>query len=259
MPPLYFLAYDSHIVLLQFQNRQFVIEVLPRVRKLVLLFAFAALCSTLHAAAQEVRAPIIVSIAGGFVRSDDARHGEVLLAQRLRAEYGDRAHVEVFENRDWKKAHEAILDWVGSRDTSGENVPIILFGHSWGASAVITLARRLEADGIPVLLTIQVDSISKHGANDAVVPANVSEAINFYQPSGVLHGRRQIAAADASRTRILGNLRFKYEEEPTQCRSFPWLNRVLTPGHISIDCDPKVWSQIEELIRSHLSAAPSGS
>ena len=47
-----------------------------------------------------------------------------------------------------------------------------------------------------MLLTIQVDSISKRGENDALIPANVAEAINFYQPNGLLHGQAQIRAAD---------------------------------------------------------------
>ena len=73
---------------------------------------------------------------------------------------------------------------------------IVIFGHSWGASETVTLARKLERDGIPVLLTIQVDSVAKVGQNDSVIPANVGQAINFYQPDGIMHGRPQIRAAD---------------------------------------------------------------
>ena len=53
---------------------------------------------------------------------------------------------------------------------------IVIFGMSWGASEAVTLARQLEADDIPVLLTVQVDSIAKIGEDDELIPANVSEA-----------------------------------------------------------------------------------
>ena len=38
---------------------------------------------------------------------------------------------------------------------------IILYGHSWGASAAVLLARDLRRQGVPVLLTVQVDSVAK--------------------------------------------------------------------------------------------------
>ena len=84
---------------------------------------------------------------------------------------------------------------------------IAIYGHSWGASETVTLARALGVQGIPVLLTIQVDSVRKPGENDDTIPANVAQAVNFYQRTGLLHGLAAIHAADASRTRILGNLR----------------------------------------------------
>jgi hypothetical protein len=107
-----------------------------------------------------------------------------------------------------------------------------------------------------VSLTIQVDSIAKHGVDDSVIPDNVAEAINFYQAGGILHGRSKITAADPSRTRILGNVRFTYEKEPPECRAYPWYDRLLFKGHTAIECDPRVWSQVEALIRMRLPNAP---
>jgi len=117
----------------------------------------------------------------------------------------------------------------------------------------------LERDSIPVLLTVQVDSISKIRQNDAVIPANVAEAANFYQPSGMLHGQPQIRAADGSRTRILGNYRFDYKSKPVLCDKYPWYDRVFTKSHTEIECDPTVWNQVESLIRAKLPAQkPTG-
>jgi hypothetical protein len=128
-----------------------------------------------------------------------------------------------------------------------------LFGHSWGASAGISLARKLEKEGIPVLLTIQVDSVSKIGQDDAVIPANVGQAINFYQPNGIVHGQSQIRAADPDRTEILGNFRYDYKTNPVHCEGYPWFGRVVVKTHTEIECDPKVWNQVEALIYSKLS------
>ena len=129
---------------------------------------------------------------------------------------------------------------------------IILYGHSWGASEAVTLARELEREGIPVLLTVQVDSVSKLGENDKVIPANVAEAANFYQLNGFLHGEPQIRAADPARTHIIGNFRFDYKANPIDCKQYPWYDRVFMKSHTEIECDPKVWTQVEALICSRL-------
>ncbi len=112
---------------------------------------------------------------------------------------------------------------------------------------------QLQKDGIPVLLTIQVDSVSKRGEDDAVIPGNVAQAINFYQLDGILHGLPQIRAANPARTRILGNFRSDYKSKPLTCGSYPWWDRIFMKPHIQIECDPAVWKQVETLIRSNLS------
>jgi hypothetical protein len=112
------------------------------------------------------------------------------------------------------------------------------------------MARILREDGIPVLLTIQVDSVAKLDADDRVIPANVAQAINFYQIDGLLHGERQIRATDPLRTRILGNFRYQYKTETVNCDGYPWFARVFMKPHIEIESDPRVWNQVESLIRS---------
>ena len=121
---------------------------------------------------------------------------------------------------------------------------------------MVSLARELQRDDIPVALTIQVDSVTKNAEDDSLIPANVAEAANFYQTGGILHGRCRIRAADPSRTMILGNFRFTYEKEPAECRAYPWYDRLLFKGHTAIECDPRVWSRIEALIRMRLPAVP---
>jgi hypothetical protein len=204
---------------------------------------------------------IVIGFVGGFVRHDDMVHAEVQLAAHLRKEYPSGVYVEAFENHRVSQAHAAVIRLLDV-DHDGElspqerkNARIILYGHSWGGSEAVNLARWLGKDGIPVLLTIQVDSVAKMGENDGVIPANVAAAANFYQPAGLVRGRREIRAADPAHTQILGNFRFDYATAPVNCDSYPWWDRWLVRAHTEIECDPKVWNQIESLIRSRLPAS----
>jgi hypothetical protein len=116
----------------------------------------------------------------------------------------------------------------------------------------VTLANQLNRDGVPVLLTVQVDSVEKSGEDDSVIPANVAQAVNFYQGDGLIHGRPAIRAADPARTQILGNFRQDYAAKPSRCDAYPWWDRFLMKSHVEIECDPRVWKQVESLIRSKL-------
>jgi hypothetical protein len=200
----------------------------------------------------------VIGFVGGFVSHNDFHHGPVQLAQRIRRTVPADTYVRVFENRHRKQAYDAVMALL---DTNRDGVlsseekkaaRIILFGHSWGASAAVILARELRRQAIPVLLTVQVDSIPKLWQNDAIVPDNVAEAVNFYQTQGILHGRRQIAAADPLRTEILGNYRTDYTRSPLQCPDYSWLYRHLAHGHMESECDPHLWSQVEALVRQRL-------
>ena len=230
-----------------------------------LLFASAKIPRIVSAAepgAKVSPAPIVIGFVGGFISRDNAVHGGVQLAERLRKEYPTQVHVEVFENHRGAEAHREILRLLDT-DHDGTLSPqekqsarIIIYGHSWGGSETVALARELQSDGIPVLLTIQVDSVSKIGEDDSIIPANVEQAANFYQMDGYLHGRQEIRAADPSRTKILGNIRFDYASKPVQCNGYSWLARTFEKPHIEIECDPNVINRVESLIRSQLSTPP---
>lgn len=201
---------------------------------------------------------MVIGFMGGFVHHDDTAHQEVQLAAHLRNDYASRMDVRVFANHVGSHAYREILQLLDTDHdgalSAGEKrqARIVLFGHSWGASEAVTVARKLEREGVPVLLTIQVDSVSKPGEDDRSIPANVAQAVNFYQPRGLIHGKSQIHAVDPSRTQILGNFRFDYKTTPVSCAGYPWFARLFMRPHIEIESDPVVWGQVESLILSKL-------
>lgn len=201
---------------------------------------------------------IVIGFVGGFVRHTDAVHQEVQLLTHLKNEYASSIQARIFANRQGRQAHEAILQLLDadhngtlSEEEKGA-ARIVLYGHSWGASEAITLARTLSKDRIPVLLTIQVDSVSKFGEDDRLIPANVAQAVNFFQRDGVLHGRPQIQAVDRLRTQILGNFQLNYRTKQINCSGYPWYAQLFMKPHIEIESDPAVWNRVESLIRSKL-------
>jgi len=204
---------------------------------------------------------IVIGFVGGFVRHDDSVHSGVQLAARIRGAYSFGVHMKVFENRRREQAHQEIMkildtDHDGAlSDEEKRNARIIIYGMSWGGSETVELARELEGEKIPVLLTIQVDSVSKRGQNDRLIPSNVEEAVNFYQLDGLLHGEPKIQAADPSRTQVLGNYRYEYKRKSLQCENYPWYDRIFVKKHTEIECDPVVWDRVELLIRSKLPQA----
>jgi len=243
----------------------------------MLMHVFFFLCSSLlvlgqNSSERQLTSPdnsprppvIVIGFVGGFVRHDNMVHSGVQLAAHLREAYPSGVYVEVFENRRREKAHRKILSLLdvghGGKlsDEEKQNARIIIYGMSWGGSETVVLARELEKENIPVLLTIQVDSVAKIRQDDAIIPANVREAVNYYQPNGILHGLPEIRAADGTRTHILGNFRFDYKSKSIRCDRYPWYDRFFAKYHTEIECDPVVWNQVESLIRSKLPPAGNG-
>ena len=225
--------------------------------------------STVDAAAaanhllEKPRHLIVIGFMGGRIKGDNFVHMEARMAKELQQRYPLAVHAAVFANHDGHVALRTVLQLL-DKDRDGrlssqekEAARIIIFGHSWGASETVTLARRLNQLSIPVLLTIQVDSVQKSNQNDGSIPPNVREAINFYQTEGLLHGRSFIEAMDPKKTTILGNYESTYRKNPVSCAGYPWFARAFMKSHIEIENDPSVWSKIEALIRTKVLEATS--
>ncbi len=204
----------------------------------------------------KTRRLIVIGFVGGFARSTDQGHPEVQFAEYLQDHYQSGIYAKVFENHHGREALNTVLRLLDS-DGNGtlsisekKQAGIILYGHSWGAAETVLIARELGRRGIPVLLTIQVDSIAKPGRNESMIPPNVENAINLYQSRGPLHGLEKIIATDPAQTRIIGNLHMTYEGRSINCNNYPWFARVFNKPHHEVENDPRVWTLAASLIDS---------
>lgn len=204
---------------------------------------------------------IVIGFVGGFVKAGDLKHPEVRFSACLRERYPSIVHTAVFANRDHAKALRQILHWLAADGTANptaaekRDAAIIIYGHSWGASQTVELARDLWRLDIPVLLTIQVDSVRKAGHRDSIIPPNVKNAINFYQTRGLIRGRRLIRAADPERTTILGNFQMSYEGRQVNSGHCSWFARTFSGDHCKIENDVQVWGHIASLVESKMAEA----
>ncbi len=209
-----------------------------------------------------VRNVIIVGFVGGFVSPKDTKHPEVQFAAYLRDRYPS-IHVEVYGNHHGGKAlhqvedvldinHDGMLSSAEKQQTT-----VIIYGHSWGATETVEFAQQLGELGIPVALTIQIDTIGKPGHKTSEIPPNVATAINFYQAGGPLHGLPQIVAADPARTQIMGNFLMTYENRHIDCDNYSWYSRTINKPHHEIENDFRVWDEVATLINADLPGTAS--
>ncbi len=193
---------------------------------------------------------LVVGFLGGFDRWHEEHRGVRKLALRLRDK--PRVHAETVSNHH----RETALAWLmRSLDTDGSGIldpaertaaRVILYGQSWGAAAALHTARDLDTLGIPVLLTVQIDSV---GRGDHVIPANVRSAVNFYQHDPLtIQGRGSIHAGDPARTKILGNFERSYMGKTADPASVSWVRRRFGGSHAAMEADPVLWKQVERYI-----------
>jgi pimeloyl-ACP methyl ester carboxylesterase len=194
---------------------------------------------------------LVIGYLGGFESWDDENRSVRRVALDLRGRGLPGVFVETAGNHRRGavlKLLRRALDTNGDRqldDVERASARIVLYGQSWGGAAVIKTARTLLQWRVPVLLTIQVDSV---GVRDNMVPPNVRAAVNFYQHDPfTIHGQSEIHADDPARTRILGNFRCTYlwrQIDP----SASWARRTFGGSHAKMELDPAVWTAVKQLI-----------
>ncbi len=202
---------------------------------------------------------LIIGFPGGREKWNNHDQIVVRLADRLRAHKLPATNIEVIENKHRKMAIELVRRAL-DRNRNGILEPeerasarVILYGQSMGGAAVVKAARELDALGVPVRLTLQIDSV---GVGDATIPPNVARAANLYQPNGALiRGEKTIRAEDPARTEILGNFSYDYNVrkiELPQSAHVKWYKRMFWLAHTQMEFDPDVWEKAESIILAEL-------
>ena len=195
---------------------------------------------------------LIIGFMGGRESWNSHRRGVRKLALKLRAANLPGVHVETVENNKRRLAVELIRNAfdndrdgrLGERERGAARV--IVYGQSLGGAAVVKLARQLKEMGVPVLLTVQVDSV---GRGDKLIPSNVTRAANLFQRDGLLiKGERDIRPEDPGKTAIIGNFKFDYGGKKIDLSEVSWPERLFQIAHSKMDHDPEVWGLVERII-----------
>ena len=174
---------------------------------------FAALASPAAFAAPDATGTcrvIVVGYTGGLETPNTSYSGVRRILHRVEKLNYPGLCARTFSAYRWWMAD----DWVRAQFGATGDAPltpqqiangpkVILYGHSFGGWATMWLARTLAHDGVPVELTVQVDSV---GLTDKTVPPNVKEAANYYEKDTfILRGRYRIRVHDDKKTKLLGN------------------------------------------------------
>jgi len=174
------------------------------------------------------------------------------LALKLRSMNDHGMCIETVENKKRSLAIELIRN-AFDRNRDGKldereraSIRLILYGQSFGGAAVVKLARQLKKMDVPVLLTVQVDSI---GRGDRMIPPNVARAANLFQGNGwFIRGEPEIHAEDPARTTIIGNFKYDYSHKQIDVSKVPLMKKAFRVAHTKMEYDPDVWVKVEELI-----------
>jgi hypothetical protein len=200
---------------------------------------------------------LIIGFLGGWEEWNDEGRGVRKFALRLRERKLPGVHVETVENRRRdialelvKKVFDRNQDGALSEDET-KSVRVIVFGQSFGGAAVNKFSRDLKPLSVPVLLSIQIDSV---GAGDGDVPANVRRAVNFYQKNDhfFIRGEDDFRAEDPQKTEILGNYKYDYSKKKVDLATAHWYQKLFRNAHVKMEHDPDLWAAVEKLILAEL-------
>ncbi len=191
---------------------------------------------------------LIVGVLGGWQHYDSPQRAVRKLALRLRNQQLPNVSVETFENHHLPAALEHIKRWSATQQTTPHR--LILYGQSFGGAAAVHLDRQLAGLGIPVSLSVHIDSI---GSDDRMISANVAAAANFFQREAwPLKGQPEIRADDPSLTKILGNFEYHYRGKQIDETGENWAKRALFGTHLKMEDDPALWREVEKIIMAYL-------
>ena len=201
---------------------------------------------------------LILGFLGGLERWDDESRGVRKLATKIDAMNIPNVHIETLENRNRDLAIKFIQNTY-DRDQNGflddwerNSARLILYGHSLGGAAVVEISRELKKMGVPILLTVQIDSVDLV-YDDHIIPSNVKRAANLFQSDGwILQGEDKIKPENPDKTKVLANIRFVYQGKNVDMSSLSWERKLFSIPHAKMDADPEVWATVEQMILSEI-------
>ncbi|HXU35271.1 MAG TPA: hypothetical protein VN937_02840 [Blastocatellia bacterium] len=195
---------------------------------------------------------LILGFMGGREPWNNDKHCVRRLALELRSMNLPDVHVETVENEKRSLAIELVKN-AFDRNHDGKldqrecaSAKLILYGQSFGAAAVVKFARQLKQIGVPVLLSVQVDSI---GRDDSIIPSNVGRAANLFQRNGwFIRGEQEIRAEDPTKTTIVGNFKYDYSDSKIDISKVSWMKKSFRIAHTRMEYDDEAWGKVEELV-----------
>jgi hypothetical protein len=196
---------------------------------------------------------LVIGFLGGRERWDNPREGVRRLALELRSSNRTDLHVETVENvrrglalELVRKALDQNMDGL-LQEEEKKSVRLIVYGQSFGGAAVVKFANELRRLDIPILLTIQIDSV---GRGDDRIPENVRFAANLYQRNGwFIRGEPSIRAENPATTTIVGNFEFDYSKSTIDLSHLPLWKKMFRVAHSKMNIDPEVWSKVLEIMK----------
>jgi hypothetical protein len=188
---------------------------------------------------------IYAGFVGAMETSGHKSSGVVQLRNILRGPGYSDVCAESFLPVAWKSCRDWILSRFSRRRvplTEAENTEsphIILVGHSTGGWAMIKVARELRDKGIPVELTVQLDSV---GFTDRTVPNNVKYSAIFHARDMLMFlTTKNIRLEDPLHTKLIANV------------------VVRNASHLSITRDPRIRDLVLSTVvalRDEMAATP---
>ena len=154
---------------------------------------------------------LYAGIVGGLETPNNKRSGVVQMRDTLGGPIYTYICAKTFSPYHWTTGRNWILNYFPKHpgpmsEVELEQAPkVVIVGHSLGGWAALSVARSLDSKGIPVELTVQVDSV---GVTDRTVPKNVKAAAIFHaRDILMLLTTKKITVKDASQTKLVANIR----------------------------------------------------
>jgi len=184
---------------------------------------------------------VYLGVVGALETANNGRSGLVQIRETLSQPAYQDVCAKTFSPYVWRSGLHYVLKHFPShpglltQEELDRSPKVILAGHSMGGWAVVSLARNLKTRGIPVELSIQVDSV---GITDETVPDNVKAAAIFHARDILMFmTTKKIKAEKPGQTKLVANV------------------LVHGAGHESVTRDPRIREMVMDMIETLRAAA----